>query len=114
MDKHTVIKFMKKLIALIGLAVASVTAQAQTVEQIAVTIQVSVATNASTTVYTVAVPNAANSALSSAKKPSETQEAYVKRAFVYGANGLIQEKATTIARRDQLAAAVKAANDKLK
>ena len=94
------------------------TMQAQTntptVEQIAALVQVNVATNGASVTYTVTVPIAANAALSSAKKQGESQEDYTRRAFIYGATGLIQERAALIARRQQILNALNATDSKLK
>ena len=101
---------MKKLTLTLAAVLASTIlsfAQSQAdLQQMAATVDVRVSTTTIGTnhfhVYTVIVPEAVNSALSSAKKASETDQSYVRRAFVYGATGLIKEKNGLIAKRVEL------------
>ena len=91
---------MKKLtLTLIAVLAVTLSSLAQTPTELAamastVNVRVSTATVGTNKyqVYTVMVPVAVNTALSTAKKAKETDEIYVRRAFVYGAAGLIAEK----------------------
>lgn len=85
---------MKKIIAILltGLAAVAVQAQTNNIRSLADSIQVSVATSGDNQVWTVTVPNQVAAALAGARKQNETDVDYAKRAFFYGATGLMNEK----------------------
>ena len=85
---------MKKLIAILLTGLAAVAAQAQTnnILSLADSIQVSVTYTDTNQVWQVTVPNQVAAALAGARKSGETDVAYAKRAFFYGATGLENER----------------------
>ena len=97
---------MKKIITILSLALAvTFSAQAQSsqnnITALTSAISVQVVTNGQTTqlvgtngmsFFVVSVPDAAAAFLAGARKANETETAYVKRAFAYGANGLVEER----------------------
>lgn len=90
---------MKKLIAILTIGLAAIAVQAQTINPVASpmrtladTIQVSVTRTDSNQVWQVTVPNQVAAALAGARRTNESDIDYAKRAFFYGATGLMNEK----------------------
>ena len=108
---------MKKIIALI-LTAAAVTAGAQTNNQaaqlaeLAAAITIQVTPTADARIYTVTVPNEAAGVLTGAQRTGETENDYVRRAFLAGAVSLINQRNALAARSASLAAQIDATQAK--
>ena len=110
---------MKKTILLIFLALlsANVTrAQVSTNAQLnalAMSITINVTDSGSAKVYTVTVPNQTAGFLTGAQRAGESDTEYVRRAFVAGAAGLIQQRQQLAAQASSISNQLAAASAKL-
>lgn len=105
---------MKKITLLfLTLAVAAFSAGAQIstnaqLNALAASITISVTDSGSAKTYAVTVPNAAAAVLTGAQRAGESDTDYVRRAFVAGAAGLIQQRQQLAAQSAAIAAALAA------
>lgn len=93
---------MKKILFLLTATAIAARAQTNDLAAIAAAVGVNVATNGPLVTYTVTVPAPVNAALSTARRDGESAEDYTRRAFVYGATGLIAERENLLRRRAAL------------
>ncbi len=109
----------KTLLSVLMLLAISATAQINTnnlaaLSALSASVQIQVATAPGVHVYTVTVPDQGMAVLSGAQRDGESEADYVRRAFLAGAVGLMNQKAGLEARRAALAGQLAATDAKLK